>query len=51
MLGLCSGSIAGLIGATATAGSIPLWASLLIGITAGALCNYGTKSKHLVLLA
>jgi ammonium transporter, Amt family len=51
MLGLCSGTIAGLIVSTATAGSIPLWAGFVVGIMGGALCNYGTRGRHLVLLA
>jgi ammonium transporter, Amt family len=48
MLGLCSGAIAGLIGSTPSSGAIPLWASFILGIMAGVICNYGTKGEHLV---
>jgi len=48
MLGLCSGAIAGLIGSTPSSGAIPLWASCILGIMAGVICNYGTKVKQVL---
>jgi Amt family ammonium transporter len=48
MIGLCSGTIAGLVAATPSSGYIPLWASLILGVVASSACNYGTKIKHLV---
>ena len=48
MIGLCSGTIAGLVAATPSSGYIPLWASVILGVVAGAVCNYGTKSEHLL---
>ncbi|KAG8774801.1 hypothetical protein FRB91_010312 [Serendipita sp. 411] len=48
MIGLCSGTIAGLVAATPSSGFIPLWASVILGIVASAICNYGTKIKHLI---
>lgn len=43
MVGLCSGSIAGLVAATPSSGYVHLWGSVVIGILAGALCNFATK--------
>lgn len=51
MIGLCSGTIAGLVAATPTSGFIPLWASFLLGIVSGAVCNYGTKSENYLILS
>ncbi|CAG7854211.1 Ammonium transporter MEP3 [Serendipita indica DSM 11827] len=48
MIGLCSGTIAGLVAATPSSGFIPLWASVALGFVASAICNYGTKIKHLI---
>ncbi|PVG03017.1 putative ammonium transporter [Serendipita vermifera] len=48
MIGLCSGTIAGLVAATPSSGFIPLWASFILGIVSGAVCNYATKIKHLI---
>jgi len=48
MVGFCSGTIAGLVAATPCSGYIPVWASLVVGIVSGALCNYATKVKFLV---
>ncbi|CAK5279565.1 unnamed protein product [Mycena citricolor] len=48
MVGFCSGTIAGLVAATPSSGFIPPWASLVVGIVAGALCNFATKIKFLV---
>jgi Amt family ammonium transporter len=46
MVGFCSGTIAGLVAATPASGFIPLWASVVLGVVTGVVCNYGTKSKH-----
>lgn len=48
MVGWCSGTISGLVAATPASGFISTWASLLLGIVAGAACNFGTKFKFLV---
>ncbi|KDQ08409.1 hypothetical protein BOTBODRAFT_37981 [Botryobasidium botryosum FD-172 SS1] len=48
MVGFCSGTIAGLVAATPSSGFIPPWASVILGIVTGALCNYATKLKHLI---
>lgn len=45
MVGFCSGTIAGLIAATPSSGVVSPWASIIIGIAAGAICNFATKSK------
>ena len=45
-VGLCSGTIAGLVAATPSSGYIPLWASIILGVVSGAVCNYSTKIKH-----
>jgi Amt family ammonium transporter len=47
-VGLCSGTIAGLVAATPSSGYIPVWASVVLGIVSGAVCNYSTKIKHWV---
>ena len=47
-VGLCSGTIAGLVAATPSSGYIPIWASIVLGIVSGAVCNYSTKIKHWV---
>ncbi|KAH3660101.1 hypothetical protein OGAPHI_007306 [Ogataea philodendri] len=44
-VGLCSGIISGLVAATPTSGCIPLWASVILGIVTGLVCNYATKIK------
>lgn len=46
-VGFCSGTIAGLVAATPTSGFIPFWASVIMGIVAGACCNFATKLKFL----
>lgn len=43
MVGFCSGTIAGLVAATPSSGFIPTWASIVLGIVAGGVCNYATK--------
>lgn len=45
MVGWCSGCISGLVAATPASGFIPPWASIILGIVAGAVCNFGTKGK------
>ena len=47
MVGFCSGTIAGLVAATPSSGFVSPWASLIIGVVAGGLCNYATNSKLL----
>ncbi|KAF4572577.1 hypothetical protein EYR36_007085 [Pleurotus pulmonarius] len=48
MVGFCSGTIAGLVAATPSSGFIHPWASLILGVVAGAICNFATKVKFLV---
>lgn len=45
MVGFCSGTIAGLVAATPSSGFIHPWASLILGVVAGAICNFATKSE------
>lgn len=45
MVGWCSGAISGLVAATPASGYIPPWAAIILGVVAGAVCNFGTKSK------
>ncbi|CUM67707.1 uncharacterized protein PRCAT00005410001 [Priceomyces carsonii] len=47
MVAVCSGCISGLVAATPSSGVIPLWASIILGITAGVVCNFSTKIKYL----
>lgn len=47
MVGLCSGTIAGLVAATPSSGYIPIWASVILGVVTGAVCNYSTKSTSI----
>lgn len=44
-VGLCSGIISGLVAATPTSGIIPLWASIILGILSGFICNFATIFK------
>lgn len=44
-VGLCSGIISGLVAATPTSGVIPLWASVILGILSGCVCNFATVFK------
>lgn len=46
MVGFCSGTIAGLVAATPSSGFIPVWASLILGVVAGAVCNFATKGDY-----
>ncbi|XP_006454586.1 hypothetical protein AGABI2DRAFT_189841 [Agaricus bisporus var. bisporus H97] len=48
MVGFCSGTIAGLVAATPSSGYINPWASVVVGVLSGALCNLGTKIKYLI---
>lgn len=48
MVGICSGTISGLVAATPASGIIPLWASVILGICAGIICNFATKIKYLI---
>ncbi|ODQ68320.1 ammonium transporter [Nadsonia fulvescens var. elongata DSM 6958] len=45
---VCSGIISGLVAATPASGVIPLWASVILGILAGVVCNFATQVKYLV---
>ncbi|KAH8586310.1 ammonium transporter-like protein [Bisporella sp. PMI_857] len=45
MVGWCSGCISGLVAATPASGFIPPWASVILGIVTGIICNFGTKVK------
>lgn len=47
MVAVCSGCISGLVAATPSSGMIPLWASVILGITAGIVCNFSTKIKYM----
>ncbi|KAF3992965.1 hypothetical protein FT663_00346 [Candidozyma haemuli var. vulneris] len=47
MVAACSGCISGLVAATPSSGCIPLWASVILGITAGVVCNFSTQLKYL----
>lgn len=48
MVGFCSGLISGLVAATPASGFLPPHASILLGVVAGAVCNYATKFKNFV---
>lgn len=48
MVAVCSGCISGLVAATPASGMIPLWASVILGVVAGVVCNFLTKLKYLV---
>ncbi|MBE0674825.1 MAG: ammonium transporter [Bacteroidales bacterium] len=45
-VGLLTGAVAGLATITPAAGFVPLWAAMLIGITAGALCYLAVQFKN-----
>lgn len=47
MVAVCSGCISGLVAATPSSGMIPLWASVILGIVSGIVCNFSTKIKYL----
>jgi Amt family ammonium transporter len=46
MVGWCSGAISGLVAATPASGFITPWASVILGIVAGAVANFGTKGTR-----
>lgn len=48
MVGICSGCISGLVAATPASGFIPLWASVIMGVVSGVVCNFATQLKYLV---
>lgn len=48
MVGWCSGAISGLVAATPASGFIPPWASVILGVVSGIICNYATKVKFLI---
>jgi len=45
MVSFCSGTIAGLVLATSASGYVSAWAALIMGVTAGILCNIATKRE------
>ncbi|ODV91102.1 hypothetical protein CANCADRAFT_116444 [Tortispora caseinolytica NRRL Y-17796] len=45
---ICSGIISGLVAATPASGVITLYGSVVLGITAGIICNFSTKIKYLI---
>jgi ammonium transporter, Amt family len=45
-VGLLTGAVAGLATITPAAGFVPLWAAMLIGITAGAVCYMAVQLKN-----
>lgn len=45
---VCSGIISGLVAATPASGFIPLWASVILGIVSGVVCNFATQIKYLL---
>jgi Amt family ammonium transporter len=45
MVGFCSGTIAGLVAATPSSGYVHPWSSVIVGVLAGALCNFATKGE------
>lgn len=47
MVGFCSGTIAGLVAATPSSGYIHPWSSVIVGVMAGGVCNFATKSEAL----
>ncbi|KAI9739352.1 MAG: hypothetical protein M1834_007565 [Cirrosporium novae-zelandiae] len=48
MVGWCSGCICGLVAATPASGFITPWASIILGVITGIVCNYATKVKYLI---
>lgn len=45
MVGLCSGTIAGLVAATPSCGYLEPWAAVAMGVVAGSVCNYATQRE------
>jgi len=50
MVGLCSGTIAGLVAATPSSGCLRPWSSIIAGTLSGAFCNFATKCRCLVII-
>lgn len=48
MVAWCSGTISGLVAATPASGFITPWASIILGVVSGVVCNFSTKIKFLV---
>ncbi|EGV60260.1 low affinity high capacity ammonium permease [Yamadazyma tenuis] len=48
MMGICSGTISGLVAATPASGMIPLWASVILGVVSGVVCNLSTQIKYVL---
>ncbi|KAK0731228.1 ammonium transporter MEP1 [Lasiosphaeris hirsuta] len=48
LVGWCSGTISGLVAATPASGYITPWASIILGVVTGVVCNYSTKVKFLI---
>lgn len=48
MVGWCSGAISGLVAATPASGFISPWASVILGVVTGIVCNFATKVKFWV---
>ncbi|KAK3354990.1 ammonium transporter MEP1 [Neurospora tetraspora] len=48
LVGWCSGTISGLVAATPASGYIPPWASIILGVVTGVVCNFGTKIKFMI---
>ncbi|KAK9479762.1 ammonium transporter AmtB-like domain-containing protein [Lipomyces japonicus] len=45
---ICSGFISGLVAATPASGFIPMWASVILGIVSGIVCNLATQVKYVL---
>lgn len=45
MVGWCSGTISGLVAATPASGFLTPWASVILGVVTGIVCNYATKGE------
>ncbi|KAI3621751.1 ammonium transporter [Moniliophthora roreri] len=48
MVGFCSGTIAGLVAATPSSGFVHPWASVVVGVLSGSICNLATKIKFIL---
>ncbi len=47
-VGVCSGIISGLVAATPACGNITLYGAVVLGVVAGAICNFSTKIKYIL---
>lgn len=45
MVGLCSGTVAGLVAATPASGFIEPWSAAILGVITGVLCNCATNRQ------